>query len=99
MTSTFPTTNNTNNKLKILSEENRRETVGKGGWERKDWKGKSPVVLIFGVPSDMTRIEFKTKCDEVGLYYFAIGKVERNAEHFRVMLTPKTRTEWQKTDK
>ena len=39
-----------------------------GGWRKNDWKGKVLVVLVFGVPSDMTRIEFKRKCDEVGLY-------------------------------
>ena len=55
-------------------EEIRRETARRGGWERKDWEGKSLVVLIFGVPSDMTRIQFKKKCDEAGLYCFAIGK-------------------------
>ena len=38
----------------------------------KDWKGKSVVVLIFGVPSDMTRIENKKKRDKVGLYCLAI---------------------------
>ena len=39
-----------------------------GRWSKKDWQGKVLiVVLIFGVPSDMTRIEFKRKCDEVGL--------------------------------
>ena len=43
----------------------------------KDWKGKSLVVLILEIPSDMTRIEFQKKCDEVGLDCFAIGKVER----------------------
>ena len=47
----------------------------KGGWEREDWKGKSLVVLIFGLPNDM-RIEFKKKRNEAGLYRFAIGKVK-----------------------
>ena len=33
----------------------------------------------------MTRIDFKTKRDEVGLLYrFSIGKLEREGEHFRV---------------
>ena len=53
----------------------------KGGWERKYWKGESLAVLIFGVPRDMTRIEFKKKGNEVGLYRFAIGKSRREGEH------------------
>ena len=32
------------------------------------------VVLIFGVSSDMTRIEFKRECNGVGLYCLATGK-------------------------
>ena len=44
----------------------------------------------------MTRIEFKKKCDEVGLNCFAIGKVEREGEHFRVTLTPKASVKWQR---
>ena len=60
------------NKRGIFSEEIRRETVRQGGWRKVDWKGRVLVVLIFGVPSDMTRIEFRRKCDEVGLYFFAI---------------------------
>ena len=39
----------------------------------------------------MTRIEFKRKCDEAGLYCFAIAKVEREGEHFRVTPTPKAK--------
>ena len=69
-----------------------------GGWRKNDWKGKVLVVLVFGVPSDMTRIEFKRKCDEVGLYCFAIGKVEREGEHFRVTLNPKASKEWQRIE-
>ena len=34
----------------------------------------------------MTRIEFERKCNEVGLYSFAIGNVEREGEHFRAGL-------------
>ena len=48
-------------------------------------------MLKFGVPSGMTRIEFKRKCDEAGLYCFAIAKVEREGEHFRVTPTPKAK--------
>ena len=66
------------------------------GGEKNNWKGKAFVVLIFGVPSDMTRIEFKRKCDDVGLYCFALGKVRREGEHFRVTLTPKASNEWQR---
>ena len=55
-------------------------------------------MLIFGVPSDMTRIEFKKKCNEVGLYCFEIGKVEREGEHFRATLTPNACTEWQRKE-
>ena len=47
-------------------------------------------MLIFLVPSGMTRIEFKRKFDEVRLLYrFAIGKVETEGEHFRATLKPK----------
>ena len=56
------------NKLEIFSEEIKKETVRQGGWRKNDWKGKILVVLVFGVPSDMTRIEFKRKCDELCLY-------------------------------
>ena len=52
--------------------------------------------MIFGVPSDMTRAEFKKKCDEIGLYCFAIGKVEREGEHFRATPASKASKEWQK---
>ena len=60
------------NKLDIFSEEIRRETVRQGGWRKNDCNGKLLVVLIFGVPRDITRIEFKKGCDEVGRYCFAI---------------------------
>ena len=63
------------------------------------WKGKVLVVLIFGVPGDMARIEFKRKYDEVGLQCFAIGKVEREGEHFRVTLKSKASQEWQRIDR
>ena len=43
-----------------------------GGRRQRDWQGKVLVVLLFGLPSDMTRIEFKRKCEGVGLYCFAI---------------------------
>ena len=69
-----------------------------GGWRTNCWKGKVLVVLAFGVPSDMTRIEFKRKCDEVGLYCLALGQVEREGEHFRVTLKPKASTEWQRLE-
>ena len=62
------------------------------------FKKKKLVVLIFGVPSDMTRIEFKRKCEEVGLYCLAIGNVERDGEHFRVTLKPKASMEWQRIE-
>ena len=48
--------------------------------------GKVLVVLVFGVRSDMTRIELKKKCNEGALYCLAIGKVEREGEHFRVTI-------------
>ena len=54
------------------------------------WKGKVLVVLIFGVQEEVRR--------KVGLYYFAMGKVEEEGEHFRVTLTPKASTEWQKKE-
>ena len=57
-----------------------KETVRQGGRTKNEWKGKVLVVLAFGVPSDMTRIEFKRKCDEVGLYCFARRTVEKRRE-------------------
>ena len=71
-----------------------------GGCSKKDCQGKVLVVLIFGVPSDMTRIKFKRKYDEVGLCCFAIiiGNVEREGEHFRVTLKPKASREWQRIE-
>ena len=86
------------NKLEIFSEEIRRKTVRQGGWSKKDWQGKVLAVLIFGVPSDMMRIEFKRKCDEVGLYCFAIRNVEREGEHFRVTLKSKASMEGQRIE-
>ena len=78
------------NKLEIFSEEIRRKTARRGGGRNKHWQGKVLVVLIFGVPTSYTmRFEFKRKRDEARLYCFAIGKVEREGEHFRVTLKPK----------
>ena len=59
--------------------------------ERGDWKEKYLllVMLISRVPRDMSTIEVKKKCNEVGLYCFAIRKVGRSGERFRVTLTPK----------
>ena len=34
---------------------------------KKILEGKSLLVLLFGVPSDMTKIESEKKCNEVGL--------------------------------
>ena len=68
------------------------------GGKKNDWKGKVLLLLIFGVPSDMTRVEFKRNCDEVGLYCFAIEKVEREGEHSRVTLKPKASKEWQRIE-
>ena len=56
----------------MFSEEIRRDMVKQGRWRNSDWKGEALVVLIFGVPRDITRIEFKKGCDEVGRYCFAI---------------------------
>ena len=55
-------------------------------------------MLIFGVPSDVTRVEFKRKCGKVGVYCFAIGNVEMEGEHFRVTLTPKANKERQRIE-
>ena len=65
----------------------------KGGWERKTWKGKSLAVLIFGVLSDTTIIEFKKKCNEVGLYCFCNRKITQGGEPFRATIIPKASTE------
>ena len=46
----------------------------------------------------MTRIDFKTKCDKVRLNCFAIGKLETQAEYFRVTLKPKARQMWQRVE-
>ena len=43
----------------ILSTEIKRKTVREGGWRSKEWTGNFLVVLVFGVSSDMTRVEFK----------------------------------------
>ena len=85
-------------KLEIFSEEIRRETARQGGWGKKDSQGKVLVVLIFGVPSGMARIDFKRKCNEVGLYCFTIGKLERRRELLGVTLKPKASMEWQKIE-
>ena len=55
-------------------------------------------MLIFGVPSDRTRIEFKRKCGEEGLCCCAIAKVEREGENFRIPLKPLASTEWQRIE-
>ena len=54
--------------------------------------------LVFGVRSDMTSIEFKRKCNEVGLYCLATGKVEREGEHFRVTLKQSASKEWERIE-
>ena len=46
----------------------------------------------------MTRIEFKKKCNEVGVCCFALGKVEKEGEHFRATRTPKAGTKWQRIE-
>ena len=71
--------------------------VRQGGW-RKNGR-KEVLVLVFVVASDMAIIELKRKCDEVGLYCFAIGTAERKGEHFRVTLKPKASKEWQWMDR
>ena len=50
--------------------------------------GKFLVVLVSGVSSDMTKFEFKRKCNGIGLlvYCWARGNVEREGKHFRVTL-------------
>ena len=93
-----PTANNETTRLEILSKAIERETVRKGGWRSKEWTGKVLVVLVFGVRSDMTRIEFKKKCNEVGLYCLAIGKVEREGEHFRVTINQSASKEWERIE-
>ena len=94
----FPTTIKNTNKPEIFSEEIRRKTVRQGGWGKKYWQGKVLIALMFGVPSDMTRIEFKRKCEEVGLSCVSLGNVEREGEHFRVTLIPKASMEWQRIE-
>ena len=57
------------------------------GWRQKLWKGERLEFLVFGIPRDMTRIEFKNCCDREGLRCLARGEVGREHEHFRVKLT------------
>ena len=56
------------------------------------------VVFIFGVSSDMTRIEFKRKCNGTGLYCWAKSKVKREGEHFRVTLKQSASKEWERIE-
>ena len=58
--------------------------------------GKFLVVLVFGVSSDMTRIEFKMKWNGMGLSCWARSKVEREGEHFRVTLRQSASKEWER---
>lgn len=46
--------------------------------------------LVFGVPSDTTRMEFERKCDKVKLYCLAIEKLGGEGEYFRVTLKQRT---------
>ena len=46
----------------------------------------------------MTRIEFKKKCNEIGLYCLAKGEVEREGEHFRVTLKKSASKEWERIE-
>ena len=59
---------------------------------------RNSIVLIFGSPRDMKRIEFKRECDEAGLHCLAIRNVVRKGEHFRVKLKPKASVEWQRIE-
>ncbi|CAB1118762.1 unnamed protein product [Ectocarpus sp. CCAP 1310/34] len=58
-----------------------------GGWKQKLWKGDKLELLLFGIPRDVTRIEFKNCCDREGLHCLGRGQVGREHEHFRVKLT------------
>ena len=82
----------------ILSTEIERKTVRDGRWITKEWTGKFLVLLVFGVSSDMTRLEFKRKCSGIGLYCWARSKVEREGEHFRVTLKESASKKWQRID-
>ena len=42
----------------------------------------------------MTRLEFKRKCNGIGLNCWARGKVEREGKHFRVTLKQSASKEW-----
>lgn len=67
------------NTLEIFSGDIRKETVRQGGWRRKEWKRANDqliVGLMLGYLGEAAGIEFKKKCDGVGLYCFAMGKVE-----------------------
>ena len=69
----------------IRSTEIERETVRKGGWRSKEWMGTFSSCV--GIRSrDMTRIEFKMKCNGIGLYCWPRSEVEREGEYFRVTL-------------
>ena len=51
-------------------------------------------MLMFVVRSDMVGIEFKRKCNGVGLHCWARGKVEREGEHFRFTSKQSASKEW-----
>ncbi|CAM9790724.1 unnamed protein product [Ectocarpus sp. 12 AP-2014] len=58
-----------------------------GGWKQKPWKGDRLELLLFGIPRDMTRIEFKHCCDRERLQCLARGQVGKEHVHFRLKLT------------
>lgn len=57
------------NELQKLWKEIRsgRETTRKGGYRTRKLTGKVLMVQVFGVCSDMTVLELKRACNEVGL--------------------------------
>ena len=55
-------------------------------------------MLVFGVSSDMTRLEFKRKCNGIGLSCWARSKVEREGEQFRVTLKQSASKVWERME-
>lgn len=66
--------------------------------EKSRVDGQCTVVLAFGVRSRTTRIESRGKCNEVGLYYLARGKVEREEEHSQAILKQSASEKWERIE-
>ena len=93
-----PTTTIKTHEQEILSTEIERETVREGERRSKEWTGKLLLVLVFRVGSDTTRTEFRRKCNEVGLYCWAKGGVEKEGEDSRATLKQSAGKVWERVE-